>query len=225
MCQNGAQVMAAAGSDYRTILKHYYGDIKFSEEAPMSPYPVAVETVWGLESWDPTILVKADVQAGEEYWHIVRVELGPNTMANTLWINDQDRNAQGIAPDNAMVKIKNAALPIMTLPVKAPPDLQDMALYKTSLLSMWIEDSKGRKSDRLENIRGDIVGLPDGVNAYHIERYVTVQLCVASSGVVVPEPDEGDPFTTEDWNQLNTAQQALIVAQQNIDAIMTRHLH
>jgi hypothetical protein len=228
LCQNGAQFMATNGADYKTILKHYYGNIRLSNEEviPVSPYPVAVDTVWGLETWDPTTLVEADVAEGEEFWHIESVKLGTNSMANTLWIDNKNRDAKGIAPDGAVVKIKNANLPIMTLPVKAPPDLQDMAMYKTSLLSMWLEDNKGRKSDKLENIRGDIVGLPAGVNAFHIERYVTVRLCVKGQVVTPPpEPEPGDEFTAEDWAQLNTVQQSLTVAQQNITAILTRHVH
>lgn len=32
MCQYGAKIMAEQGATWREILRHYYGDVKFSDE-------------------------------------------------------------------------------------------------------------------------------------------------------------------------------------------------
>ncbi len=197
LCQYGAQFMAQSDKGTRDILSLYYADIKLSnaippEEEPPMPtrFPAPKATSNTLAAWDPTVIVPVSTVANSVFWHVITIDRGADNMANTTFIEVLDRDEDtGTLPDGARVRVRNGGLPVVSLPTKAPPDMQDMPMYTSSLLDIWIEDDLGRASDHVTNVRGDIVGLPAGVNAFHIPRIIRFARRQFDAGTVPPPVD------------------------------------
>lgn len=226
LCQYGAKSMAELGSDYRIILKHYYGDIHFSDE-DVPPGEIMDSTIicdlTDANKYNVTIK-PAQVVAGQGYW---QVKYFKNLTANDGRHNFYcDVLKEGLRQYGTFIQASWPAggpMPV-TFQIEKPANEPggNMAINKHDFLTFTVMGDA--PSEQIVNVNTNFNGDPQtGSSLYHWSFEGVWQWAIA--GGAVPPAPEVDPFTTEDWQQLNTAQQALVVAQQNIDAIMTRHLH
>jgi hypothetical protein len=168
-------------------------------------YPDRTAPDWQLDpQWDPTAYTQATGKPGDVVWELVRIDYAPDANANTIWISVEGKDSKGVLPDGAQVHAVNGGLPEFVVPLKAPPDLQDIPMYKTSVVRLWITDALGRKSCEISNVRGDIVGLPAGVNAFHIGR--SVYLARRTVPTVTPPPVDPPvtPPVADGWTTIYT---------------------
>jgi hypothetical protein len=195
------------------------------EEEPVT-YPDRTTPDWKLDpQWDHTDYTEAPGKPGDVVWELVRIDYAPDANANTIWISVEGKAADGTLPDGAQVHAVNGGLPEFVVPLKAPPDLQDIPMYKTSVVRVWITDALGRQSCEIGNIRGDIVGLPAGVNAYHIGRrlYLARRTVPGITPPVDPPVTPGDVWSAQDAADLLELRAMLDRADTLTVAFMQRH--
>jgi hypothetical protein len=150
-------------------------------------YPVATICDWRIQAWDTARLIPAVVGTGEIYWQVLHGENTSNSLDHTLWLDVEGKTVTGALPFGAVVKVRNVNGMVETLPIKAPPELQNRPLYKNDELEFWLEDTAGHKSDHVVSLKAEIIGLPAGVNTGHLGRLFRVGLRACQVDVT-PEP-------------------------------------
>lgn len=125
------------------------------------------EPEWLIPKWNEAKPNFAYVTPGEKYWRLVRAELSPNNMANTVWVNVLDENGNRV---NTIIKVRNVNGTEETLPFK-PGEPYNRPMWKNDKLDVWIADGP---SDWVCNLHGAYWNVP-GVNAYHVGYILTFQ--------------------------------------------------
>ena len=217
--------MAAAGSDYRTILKHYYGDIKFSDEE--APVTINDATTYGV-----TIQPATGLTTGQLYYRIIQIHhltSEENNGNHHVYMDVLDATGQRLNGTKiSVVWPTGSSSAVIDKPANEPgtnAPLTGGQVVTVSVLGLPSDSAVGISTAHPDE--PPVTAWGHNGNSVGHHSFLVVWQVTAYGGTVTPpvDPPTGDEFTTEDWQQLNTAQQALIVAQQNIDAIMTRHLH
>lgn len=151
------------------------------------PPPTAEpELAWLIPDWNDAALEQADVAPGDIVWELVRAEIAPDNMANTVWVST-------IGEDDGQVQARVAAQswdnPLEILPHK-PGELYNRPMWKEDKLAVWIDEDQ---SDRVSEIHGGYWNVP-GVNAHHVGYILTFKRRVVTGEVEPPvEPPVKPP--------------------------------
>ncbi|MFH1633699.1 MAG: hypothetical protein ABIG63_06760 [Chloroflexota bacterium] len=152
-------------------------------EPPMPPVtpPTELLLTWLIPDWNDAELMNLDnTVAGQTAWKLVRAELAPDNMANTVWIHILDEQGQAT---QAAVTVQNINGDEFTLPHK-PDEPYNQPMWKNDKLMVWIGEPD--ISDIVYNIHGAYWDEP-GVNAFHVGYILTFQKWI------VPEDEKVEP--------------------------------
>jgi hypothetical protein len=153
-------------------------------EPEPTPDPEPLPPVaWNLPDWNEAQLVAVDSEPGEWYWRLIRAELTPDNMANTVWVD------LGDAAPEVRAFVLNANGVVEELPYKEPPELRNRPIWRNDRLEVWIDDGQHR-SDRVRDIHTAYWDIPN-VNTYHLGYLLRFRL-VQEPAEPEPEP-EPDP--------------------------------
>jgi len=156
------------------------------------------ELQWLIPDWNDAEANFAYARPGEKYWRLVRAELAPDNMADTVWVNVFDESGNRV---NTTVKVRNVNGIEETLPFK-PGEPYNRPIWKNDRLDVWIADGP---SDWVKNLHGAYWNIP-GVNAFHVGYILTFQRMTNPEEEEPPAPPPSE-VTEHDirnaaWNRL-----------------------
>ena len=178
----------------------HFDGVPEEPEEPEEPNMPEPELTWLIPDWNDAALDCALGAPGDVVWRLIRAEIAPDNMANTVWVNVFDETGRRVG---VPVKIRNVNGAVETLPYK-PGEPYNRPMWKNDRLTVWIDQDE---SDKVTDLHGAYWSVP-GVNAYHVGYILTFQRWVVPSGEVMPpEPPVVETPTDEEireaaWNLL-----------------------
>jgi len=155
------------------------GELPPPEEPPEEPMPEPILR-WLIPDWNDAENLEVLAEPGELVWKLIRAEIAPDNMANTVWIHALDEQGQAT---QASVIVRNINGDEFTLPHK-PGEAYNQPMFKNDKLAVFIGDPD--VSDIVSNIHGAYWDEP-GVNAFHVGYILTFQEWI------VPEDEDPEP--------------------------------
>jgi hypothetical protein len=234
LCQYGAQDMALAGSNYRTILQHYYGNITFSDETSIPPEGDTMDSVIVCDLTDAkkygVTILPAQVAPGQGYW---QVQSFKNLTANDGRHNFYaDVLKDGLRVYGTQIKATwppggpGPAYFNIEKPASEPGG--NMAINKHDFLAFAIQGAA--PCEVISGVNTQFNGDPStGSSLYHYS-FMGVWVWKVNEVTPPPPPDEMDEFTQQDHDDLAAAiryydgiQEDLASLKDKLDAISSRH--
>ena len=148
-------------------------------EEPTMPEPILR---WLIPDWNDAENVEVLAEPGTTAFKLIRAEIAPDNMANTVWVHVLDEHGQAT---QAPVIVQNVNGDEFTLPHK-PGEPYNQPMWSKDRLTIFIGDSK--MSDVVGNIHGAYWDVT-GVNAFHVGYILTFQKWVVPPDEK-PEPPE-----------------------------------
>lgn len=161
------------------------------EPEPGEPDMPEPETKWLIPSWNDAMLDSAVVAPGDIVWRLVKAEIAPDNMANTVWINVYDEQMRRV---KVRVMVANVNGTSEVLPDKEN-EPYNRPMWKNDRLTVWIAQDE---SDKVMNLHGAYWDVP-GVNAFHVGYILTFQRWVVPPEKPTPGPEptpEPEPAPT-----------------------------
>ena len=149
------------------------------EEEPIMPEPILR---WLIPEWNDAENLEVLAEPGELVWKLIRAEIAPDNMANTVWIHVLDEQGQAT---QAPVIVRNINGDEFTLPHKVG-EPYNQPMFKNDKLTVFI--GAPEMSDIVSNIHGAYWDEP-GVNAFHVGYILIFQEWT------VPEDEDPEPPT------------------------------
>ena len=171
-------------------------------EPPEEPMPEPILR-WLIPDWNDAENLEVLAEPGTTVWKLIRAEIAPDNMANTVWIHVLDEQGQAT---QAPVIVQNVNGDEFTLPHKVG-EPYNQPMFKNDKLMIFIGDSE--ISDIVSNIHGAYWDEP-GVNAFHVGYILTFQEWAVPGDedpLESPEPPLPQPISEEDiieaaWNNI-----------------------
>jgi len=168
------------------------------EEESEMPEP---ELQWLIPDWNDARPVSYIAAPGDIVWRLVRAEVAPDNMANTVWINVLHEDGRRA---NVIVKTRNINGQEESLPHK-PGEPYNRPLWKNDNLTIWIDQDN---SDKVVDLHGAYWNVP-GVNTFHVGYVLTFQCITEPAQETESEPGPAEITEQEirnrAWNRIYPA--------------------
>ena len=174
-------------------------------EPPVKPPPVTPPVTskpqleWLIPEWNDAQFHEVLEEPGSVVWELVRAEIAPDNMANTVWINVMDESGRRT---QARVMVQTHQNTPEELPHKGI-EPYNRPMWKEDRLSVWVGQDA---SDRITDIHGAYWNIP-GVNAWHVGYILSFRRRTIPTGEEPPPaPPEVPTVPTEEqirnaaWN-------------------------